>query len=94
MSPATKIDASKYSQRLDLIRSVSNLVELLFLNKSLITVWDVECRAHFVNTTVLLLSAVTIISLFTILDGSKDSQRLDLILSVSNLRNCFVLENH
>ena len=53
-----------------------------------------ECRAHFVNTTVLLLSAVTIISLFTILDGSKDSQRLDLILSVSNLRNCFVLENH
>ena len=61
-SPLTKINASNYSQRLDLILSVSNLVEFFCLNKSLISVLQVENGAQFVNAISVLLSAVTAIS--------------------------------
>ena len=55
-------NASNYSQRLDLILSVSNLVEFFCLNKSLISALQVENGAQFVNAISVLLSAVTVIS--------------------------------
>ena len=69
--PVTKIIASKHSHRLDLIHSVSNLVELLCLKKSLIAVLDVESSAEFVNATSVILSAVTVISPVTKINVSK-----------------------
>ena len=62
ISPVTKIKASKQSQRLDLILSVWNLVELFYLKKSLLSPIHVEHGPQFVNATFLLLSAATFIS--------------------------------
>ena len=44
-----------------------------------------ESSEQFVNARSVLLSAVTVINPLTTIDASKDSQRLNLILSVTNL---------
>ena len=50
-----------------------------------------ESSEQFVNARSVLLSAVTVINPLTTIDASKDSQRLDLILSVTNLAELFCL---
>ena len=71
ISPAIKINATKWSQRLDLIHSVSIIPDLLSLKKSLIVVLDGENGAQFVNATSVILSAVTVISPVTKINVSK-----------------------
>ena len=71
ISPAIKINAAKWSQRLDLIHSVSIFSDLLSLKKSLIVVLDGENGAQFVNATSVILSAVTVISPVTKINVSK-----------------------
>ena len=50
---------------------------------------NVENGAHFLNATSVLLPAVTVISPVTKKNVSKQSQRLDLILSLSNFIELF-----
>ena len=55
------------------------------MKTSLISVLHVENDAQVLNQTSASLSAVTVISLITKIYASEYSQKIDLILSVSNL---------
>ena len=70
-SPAIKVNVWKKSQSLYLIVSVSNLVQLFCLNRSLISVSHKENRAQFVNATYVLLYAVTVTSPVNKINPSK-----------------------
>ena len=66
-------------------------VNMIFssINTSLISVLNVGNGAHFLNATSVLLPAVTVISPVTKINVSKQSQRLGLILSLSNFIELF-----
>ena len=71
ISPVTKLNAAKWSPRLDWILSSSNLRKLFWFRKSWISPWNVKNSAQFLNVTCVMLSAVAVMSPVTKRNASK-----------------------
>ena len=71
ISSGIKVNVRKKSQRHCLIVSVSNLVQLFCLNRSLISVLQEGNNAHFVSASSVLSSGVTVTSPVTKINASK-----------------------